>query len=165
MFSFGRFRDAPPGWPVNAGRRRSLVGIAGIGLLAHAVRATASESPIAQPSAPGHRAFMSRAEEMRALAVADGDQGYGAVIVKDGSIVGQSPSRVIVNGDPTGHAETEAIRDACRRLGTRDLRGCVMYSTTAACAMCETAAYWANVTRMYAGSGISDQGAPRYGGC
>jgi len=108
---------------------------------------------------------MARAEEMRALAVEDGDQGYGAIIVKDGRIVGQSPSRVVVNGDPTGHAETEAIRDACRRLGTRDLRGCVMYSTTAACAMCETAAYWANVTRLYAGSAISDQGAPRYGGC
>ena len=102
---------------------------------------------------------------MRDRALAQGDQGYGAVIVKDGRIVGQSPSHVIVNGDPTAHAETEAIRDACRRLGTRNLQGCVMYSTTAACAMCETAAYWANVERMYAGSAISDQGVPRYGGC
>jgi tRNA(Arg) A34 adenosine deaminase TadA len=72
---------------------------------------------------------------------------------------------VVVNGDPSAHAEMEAIRDACSRLGTRDLRGCIMYSTTAACAMCETAAYWANVKHMYAGSGITDQGAPRYGGC
>ena len=108
---------------------------------------------------------MARAERMRADAQASGDQGYGAVIVKDGHIVGQSPSRVVVNGDPTAHAETEAIRDACRRLGTRNLSGCMMYSTTAACAMCETAAYWANGSRMYAGAAITDRGAPRYGGC
>ncbi len=63
------------------------------------------------------------------------------------------------------HAETEAIRDACRRFGTRNLQGCVMYSTSAPCAMCETAAYWANLERLYAGSAVTDQGAPRYGGC
>ena len=145
-------------------RRRSLLGLLGVGLLVKPVRAV-EETPIVQPAARGHRDFMARAEAMRNRALADGDQGYGAVIVKDGRIVGQSPSRVIVHADPTGHAETEAIRDACRRLGTRNLHGCVMYSTTAACAMCETAAYWANIERMYAGSSIADQGAPRYGGC
>ncbi|MDH3453201.1 MAG: nucleoside deaminase [Gammaproteobacteria bacterium] len=165
MLGLSLFRRKPPGASVNTARRRSVVNIIGLGLLANAARAATSAAPIVQPSDGGHRAFMSRAEAMRALALADGDQGYGAVIVKDGRIVGQSPSRVVVNGDPTGHAETEAIRDACRRLGSRDLRGCVMYSTTAACAMCETAAYWANVERMYAGAAIADQGAPRYGGC
>ena len=149
----------------NTARRRSLLSIFGIGLLAGGVRAAADRSAIVQPTTVDHRAFMARAEGMRDLAVASGDQGYGAVIVKDGRIVGQSPSRVVINRDPTAHAETEAIRDACRRLGTRNLHGCIMYSTTAACAMCETAAYWANVTHMYAGAGITDQGAPRYGGC
>ena len=59
--------------------------------------------------------FMAKAEEMLRQAVAAGDQAYGAVIVKDGQIVGFGPSRVVVNGDPTAHAEMEAIRDAAAR--------------------------------------------------
>ncbi len=149
--------------PVSAARRRNLLSLLGISLLAADARAAAP--PIRQPAQRQHRDFMARAERMLAEALASGDQAYGAVIVKSGRIVGQAPSRVIVNRDPTAHAETEAIRDACRRLGTRDLSGCVMYSTTAACAMCETAAYWANVERMYAGSNVDDRGRPRYGGC
>ncbi len=151
--------------PRSAASRRSLLKLIGLGLLANATRGGAADAPVPQPAAARARDFMTRAEQLRSRALADGDQGYGAVIVRDGRIVGQAPSRVVVNGDPTAHAETEAIRDACRRLGTRDLRGCVMYSTTAACAMCETAAYWASVTRMYAGEDIADRGAPRYGGC
>lgn len=159
-FCFQRLGGAP-----SASRRQSLLSVFGMGLLAAGTRAIADEPAIVQPPAAGHSDFMTRAHEMRSLALANGDQGYGAVIVKDGHIVGQSPSRVIANRDPTAHAETEAIRDACRRMGTRDLSGCVMYSTTAACAMCETAAYWANVKHMYAGSAVTDQGVPRYGGC
>ena len=55
--------------------------------------------------------------------------------------------------------------DAARRLGTRDLSGCTLYSTSSPCRMCETAAYWANVARMYFGAGIVDGGRPRYDGC
>ena len=108
---------------------------------------------------------MRRAEQMRDLAAANGDQGYGAVIVKGGRIVGQAPSRVVTNKDPTAHAEVEAIRDAARRLGTRDLSGCVMYGTFKACAMCETAAYWARLDRLDHGNAIADGGKPKYGGC
>jgi len=60
---------------------------------------------------------------------------------------------------------TVAIRDASRRLGTRDLSGCVMYLTFQPCPMCQTAAYWAKVSQLYHGSGPADGGAPRYGGC
>ena len=102
---------------------------------------------------------------MRERAVADADQGYGAVVVKAGRIVGQAPSRVVSAGDPTAHAEMEAIRDAARRLGTRSLAGCVLYSTSRACAMCETAAYWSGLDGMVYGESLSDGGAPRYGGC
>ena len=91
---------------------------------------------IQQPTAPAPRAFMDRAEAMRRLAARAGDQSYGAIIVMDGRIVGQAPSRVVVNGDPTAHAEMEAIRDASRRLKSADLAGAVMYSTSPPCAMC-----------------------------
>ncbi len=108
---------------------------------------------------------MEQARRMRNLALETGDQGYGAVIVKDGRIVGQAPSRVVVNRDPTAHAEIEAIRDAARNLGTRDLSGCVMYGTSRACPMCEAAAYWANLTGMRFGSSVSDAGEPRLRRC
>lgn len=107
---------------------------------------------------------MRRAEEMRRRAIDGGDQGYGAVIVKAGMIVGEAPSRVVTAGDPTAHAEMEAIRDASRRLGTADLSGCILYSTSPPCAMCETAAHWANVTGLVHG-GDDAPLAPRYRQC
>ena len=111
------------------------------------------------------KAFMARAVEMRRIAVEAGDQPYGAIVVKGKKIVGEGPSRVITNKDPTAHAEVEAIRDAAGRLGTHDLSGCVMYGTSRACRMCETAAYWANISRLVYGTGIVDGGIPTYSSC
>jgi hypothetical protein len=65
---------------------------------------------------------MEQARRMRNLALETGDQGYGAVIVKDGRFVGQAPSRVVVNRDPTAHAEIEAIRDAAQLGNARPQR-------------------------------------------
>ncbi len=109
--------------------------------------------------------WMAHAEAMKRIAVDAGDQPYGAVIVKGGRIVGEGPSRVVTNHDATAHAEMEAIRDASRRLGTGNLSGCVLYGTSRPCRMCETAAYWANVSRFVYGSGIVDGGAPGYSSC
>ena len=120
---------------------------------------------IPQPASPDPGAFMGRAEEMERLAAGSGDQAYGAVVVRDGRIVGQAPSRVVVNGDPTAHAEMEAIRHASLRLKSADLAGCVMYSTSPPCAMCETAAHWANIGGLFHGASIVDAGAPRYRRC
>jgi tRNA(Arg) A34 adenosine deaminase TadA len=108
---------------------------------------------------------MARAEDMRRRAVDSGDQAYGTVIVKGDRIVGQAPSRVVVDGDPTAHAEMEAIRDASRRLKSADLSGCVMYSTAAPCAMCETAAHWAGIGGLRHGTASADLGPPRYRRC
>ena len=109
--------------------------------------------------------FMAKAEEMLRQAVAAGDQAYGAVIVKDGQIVGFGPSRVVVNGDPTAHAEMEAIRDAAARLKTQDLSGCTMVSTSKPCPMCETAAYWARLDGLIHGQSLTDDGPPEYRRC
>jgi tRNA(Arg) A34 adenosine deaminase TadA len=104
---------------------------------------------------------MRRAEALRDEAVRTGDQPYGAVVLRGELIVGASPSRVVTNTDPTAHAEMEAIRDATRRLRTRDLSGCVLVSTSRACRMCEAAAGWAGISRMVYGEALSDAGAPR----
>lgn len=119
-----------------------------------------------KPSPEGLRKqYMEHAFEMKKRAVTSGDQPYGAVVVKDGRIVGEGPSRVVINEDPTAHAEMEAIRDAARRLGTRDLSGCVIYATSRPCQMCETAAYWANLSGIYFGASSTAAGAPRYSSC
>jgi tRNA(Arg) A34 adenosine deaminase TadA len=115
----------------------------------------------AQGGAGDHAAFARRAEAARARAVAEGDRPYGAIIVREGRIVAESPSRVVTRTDPTAHAEMEAIRDAARALGSSSLAGCVMYSTSIPCPMCQSAAYWAGVSRFFYGDAPTDGGAPR----
>ena len=137
-----------------AANRRRLLALMALMLPAISSRdASAAEknSPVVeQPDNPGEQAFMVRAFEMRQLALEMGDQAYG-VVVRDGIIVGQSPSQVVVQRDPTAHAEMEAIRDAARRLGSRDLSGCTLYSSSPACPMCEAAVYWADIERLVYG--------------
>jgi tRNA(Arg) A34 adenosine deaminase TadA len=142
-------------------RRGILLGAAGL-FLVPAARGQGRVLPaIVQPERPTREAFMRRALEMRRISVERGDQAYGAVIVKDGRIVGEGISAVITANDPTAHAEMQGIRDAARRLGARDLSGCEMYGTARACPMCEAGAYWARISRLYYGEGIVDAGAPR----
>ena len=109
--------------------------------------------------------FMKEAFKMKQIAIDTGDQAFGAIVVKQGNIVGLGPSKVLVNYDPTAHAEIEAIRDACRNLKTNDLTGCELYSTSKPCRMCETAGYWANISRFYFGANIVDGGTPQYSSC
>ena len=126
---------------------------------------TTSPPEIVQPAVPNQASFSQYAFEMRQVAVESGDQAYGAILVKDNQVVGLGPSRVIVNHDATCHAEMEAIRDASRRLGTADLSGCELYSTSRPCRMCEVASYWAGVERMYYGLEVTDGGEPQYDRC
>ena len=119
------------------------------------------DAAIVQPVTTDAADFIERAFEMRRLAVENGDQAYGAVIVRDNVIVGQSWSRVVLDQDPTGHAEISAIRDAARRLKSRSLKGAVMYSSSRPCPMCEAAAYWADIDGLVYGRHADNAGAPR----
>ena len=116
---------------------------------------------IRQPANPVASTFMERAFEMREIAVERGDQAYGAVVVRNNQIVGQSWSRVVIDRDPTAHAEMSAIRDAARRLSDRDLSGAVMYSSSRPCPMCEAAAYWAGIDQLVYGRNLNGAGAPK----
>ncbi len=84
----------------------------------------------------GHEEYMRRAMELAAQAAEQGDVPVGCVIVKDGEIVGEGCNRREENGDATAHAELEAIRDACQKLGSWRLHGCTMYVTLEPCPMC-----------------------------
>jgi tRNA(Arg) A34 adenosine deaminase TadA len=105
--------------------------------------------------------FMQHAFEMRRRAIARGDQPYGAVVVRDGRIIGDGVSAVVTNSDPTAHAELEAIRDAVRKVGTEGVRGATLFGTARACAMCETGAYHAGIAAMFYGEWVTAGGTPR----
>ena len=73
---------------------------------------------------------------------------FGAVVVKDGEVVGKGFNRVPSSTDPTAHAEVVAIRDACKNLDTFQLPGCTIYSSCEPCHMCLGAIYWARPDRL-----------------
>ena len=128
--------------------RRRWLGLAAVLLLPVQARAARNQ-------------FSRRAMQLRDEALRAADQPYGAVVVKDGRIVGEAPSRVVGARDPTAHAEMEAIRHAARTLGTRDLSGCDLYGSSPACRMCEAAAYWAGIARLFHGEDASGGQPPR----
>ena len=107
-------------------------------------------------SAPDEAAML-RAIELARAGMLRGDGGpFGAVIVRDGEIVGKGWNRVLAAGDPTAHGEVVAIRDACARLGTFALDGCDIYTTGQPCPMCLGAIYWARLRAIYYGFRVAD---------
>jgi tRNA(Arg) A34 adenosine deaminase TadA len=118
-------------------------------------------APAARALDAQHALFVAEAIRMRNEAVARGDQAYGAVVVRQGAIVGYGPSRVVTDRNPDAHAERVALWDAQRRLGTKDISGAVIYSTSRPCSICETALALANVERMYHGPEATDGGKPQ----
>jgi guanine deaminase len=94
--------------------------------------------------------FMRRAITLSREHMRAGDGGpFGAVIVKDGVIVGEGWNRVVADNDPTAHAEIAAIRDACQRLRTFNLAGAEIYASCEPCPMCLAAICWARLERVY----------------
>jgi tRNA(Arg) A34 adenosine deaminase TadA len=102
--------------------------------------------------------FMKRAIELARHGSLEEKSGgvFGAVIVKDGVIVGEGYNQVVKQKDPTWHGEMHAIRQACQNLGTIHLDGCVMYTTGQCCPMCLAAAYWAHLDHIFYGATFED---------
>jgi len=96
-------------------------------------------------------------EEYMQAAIAESKRGmdnneggpFGAVIVKDGKIIGKGNNRVTSSNDPTAHAEVTAIRDACKRIENFKLDGCEIYTSCEPCPMCLAAIYWARIDCIY----------------
>lgn len=103
--------------------------------------------------------FMRRALDISAQALTDaGTEPFGAVVVKGGSIVGEGINRSLQNLDPTSHGETEAIRDACRNLGTVDLSGCELYTSCEPCPLCVAAMAISGISQLYYAASMEDAG-------
>ncbi|PHN02197.1 nucleoside deaminase [Flavilitoribacter nigricans] len=81
---------------------------------------------------------------------------FGAIVVKEGKIIGQSFNRVFAKQDPTAHAEIEAIRDACSRQGVAHLEGATLYSSCEPCPMCFSAIYYAKIQEVYYAASHAD---------
>ena len=101
--------------------------------------------------------FMRRAIELARIGMISGAGGpFGAVVVKDGEVVGEGHNRVVADNDPTAHGEIVAIRRACETLKWFSLEGCEIYTTGEPCPMCLGAIHWARIGRIYYGFSISD---------
>ena len=101
--------------------------------------------------------FMKMAIQEARRGIKAGDGGpFGAVIVKDGVVVGKGHNQVLKNNDPTCHGEVMAIHKACKKLKTFDLSGCEIYTTGEPCPMCMAAILWANIDKVYYGCNIFD---------
>lgn len=101
--------------------------------------------------------FMRAAIDEALKAVHKHDGGpFGAVVVKDGVIIGRGHNQVVSSHDPTAHAEVMAIRDASKALGRFDLSDCVLYTTCEPCPMCYSATHWAKIEKLYYGATRQD---------
>ena len=101
--------------------------------------------------------FMQIAIREAREGITNGDGGpFGTAIVKDGALIASGHNHVLAYNDPTCHGEVDAIRKACKRLGTFDLTGCELYTTGEPCHMCLCACMWANISRIYYGCTIAD---------
>lgn len=101
--------------------------------------------------------YMRRAVKAAEWGMTRGEGGpFGACIVKGGVVLAAAHNTVLKTNDPTSHAEVNAIRQTSKRLGTFDLSGCDIYSTTEPCPMCFSAIHWAKIRRIYYGTRISD---------
>ncbi|MHC1716786.1 MAG: nucleoside deaminase [Candidatus Dojkabacteria bacterium] len=81
---------------------------------------------------------------------------FGAVIVKKNRIVSKAHNTVLKSKDSTCHAEMDAIRKACKALGSHDLSGCEIYTTGKPCPMCKSAIQWAKISKVYYGCTYAD---------
>lgn len=112
-----------------------------------------------------HEKFLREAIRLSVENVKNGRGGpFGAVVVRDDTIIAEGANEVTQSCDPTAHAEIVALRRACAEVQDFELRGCILYSSCEPCPMCLAAAYWARVDAVYfaatqedaAGAGFDD---------
>jgi guanine deaminase len=108
----------------------------------------------AQAMEPGtDESLLREALELAIQSAAQGGGPFGAVVARDGRALARGTNRVVLDRDPTAHAEIAALRAAARALGTHDLSGCTLYSSCEPCPMCWGALRWARVDALVFAAG------------
>jgi len=101
--------------------------------------------------------FLRRAIALATQNAASGKGGpFAAIVVRNGQIIGEGVNTVTSSHDPTAHGEVNAIRAACKALGTFTLAGCQLYTSCEPCPMCLAASYWAHLDSVYYGASAAD---------
>lgn len=101
--------------------------------------------------------FLRRAIALATQNAANGKGGpFAAIVVRNGQIIGEGVNTVTSSHDPTAHGEVNAIRAACKALGTFTLAGCQLYTSCEPCPMCLAASYWAHLDSVYYGASAAD---------
>ena len=111
------------------------------------------------------RSLLLRAVQIAEEGISKGGGPFGAVIAREGKIISEAVNRVVLNSDPTAHAEVIAIREAASVLKSHDLSECILYCSCEPCPMCFGAIYWAGIPKVVyssdrnhaAGAGFSDR--------
>ena len=98
---------------------------------------------------PTHEDFMRRAIALSRRKLALGERPFGAVVVRDGQIIGEGSAQQVSTNDPTAHAEITAIRQAAHALGTNDLSGCTIYTSCEPCPMCTAVIWYTGIDATY----------------
>ena len=106
---------------------------------------------------------MRRALELARAAEQAGEVPIGAVVVREGAIIGEGENRNRRDNDPSAHAEMVAIREAAARIGDYRLTGCDLYVTLEPCAMCAGAISHARIARLYYGAADEKGGGVEHG--
>jgi tRNA(adenine34) deaminase len=109
------------------------------------------------------REMMDEALDLARAAAASGEVPVGAIVVKDGQIIGRGANRPLGDHDPTAHAEIIAIREAAKALGNDRLTGCDLWVTLEPCAMCAGAIAHARIARLYYAASDPKGGAVEHG--
>ena len=100
--------------------------------------------------------FMNRAIELSINNIKNNGGPFGCVIVHKNKIIAEGVNRVTSNNDPTAHAEIVAIREACKKLNTFNLKGTQLYTSCEPCPMCLSAMYWAHIDKIFYGNSRND---------
>lgn len=104
-----------------------------------------------------NKVFMDLAVEVAKEGINLGCGGpFGCVIVKEGQVIAKAHNSVVADNDPTAHGEMNAIRQAGEKLGTFNLEGCELYTTSEPCPMCLSAIMWSRISKVYSGMTIND---------
>jgi tRNA(adenine34) deaminase len=114
---------------------------------------------VAPDSSAVDESFMARALDLARQSAADGEVPVGAVVVKDGAIIGSGNNHPVSAADPTAHAEIQALREAGRTLENYRLNDCTLYVTLEPCAMCAGAMVHARIERLVYGAADPKSGA------
>ncbi len=96
--------------------------------------------------------FMLRAIKLSKESIVKNGGPFGCIIVQNTKIIAEGRNKVTTNNDPTAHAEIVAIRNACQKLQTFNLRGVELYTSCEPCPMCLSAIYWSHIDTIYYGN-------------